>query len=223
MDNISLSEVPYLLLEEAAALTTLGKILGTIDGLDPRYEDNFQIQDLSSLGYLVRQSATRIHDLQEQVELAFNRIPERTLEDVSESTTTRQHRGPLEPIVELKTDDDHLIMEIKVDRSADPEELAGMMEAAAFYIREGINSAENTNSPKDTTNPVTEECLFTGQQAAMTKADSADFLKNAQSPPNGFFLEDPQPNDEAPGTGGDLRLLPDCLEPVAEIIFSEYL
>lgn len=100
MNKTPLSEIQYLLLEEAAALTTLGKALGLVDGIDSKYESNFQIQDISSIGYLVSQSATRIYDLQEYVGLAFREISEHTLKDVSEppaSTDLNECLGTVEP------------------------------------------------------------------------------------------------------------------------------
>lgn len=108
MNKTQLSEIPYSLFEEAAALETLGRILGMIDDidLDSKYKADFQIQDISALGYLISQSATRIYDLQEHIELAFRKIPELTVDAVepnpssmtlADATTFFENTQPMPP------------------------------------------------------------------------------------------------------------------------------
>lgn len=86
MDPIT-EDVPYSLLAEAEALATIGKILRLTEKSDPTYTGNLQIQDISSLGYLIQQSAARMTVLQEHVELAYENISEHTLKNISERVT----------------------------------------------------------------------------------------------------------------------------------------
>lgn len=74
MEKKLLSDIPGSLLEEIEALLTLGKILHSIDDIDPSYEMSLQTQDISSIGYLVKQSSARIRSLQGHIELVYRKM-----------------------------------------------------------------------------------------------------------------------------------------------------